>query len=346
MNNDNNNIELPKRIDEVNNQPDPNVLENNVVNSDPVVENTGIEVLPDNEIVNEIPITTLPNNNSEIPVTPLPNVDVNIFDQNTNINDIDESILNQTIDEVVNTPDLELNETVESDILTLATPETPATPEEIGNNDAVEENIIPEKNSEIVNNEPISSEPLNKKVLVEKPIIKEKPKGNALVGFLAVFLILAIILAALYYFIKMDYIKLPNEIKDKIPFLVSPTTNTTTTTTQRATDNLNDNEPINVVGEFLEADPVICPDVQTTLSLRDDLTFTYTELNYNETTNECSVNELNGNYNANNGILQLVADANEENTINANYRKTEVTLEIEIQSENKPTIFLYDINER
>ena len=188
MNNDDNNIELPKRIDEVPNNAEPNNITNEISQTNPS------ETVNETEVTNQIPLEEIPVSEQQVEQPPLqlePEVQ-NVFDQ-PEIND-------SPFEPIPNLDNL---------------------PEEINNiPDQINETPAPEQ-------VPENTEPLDKKVVVEEPIKKEKGKGNPIVGFFVLLLILAIILAAFYYFVKIDFIKIPDEIKNKIPFLNNITNVTT-----------------------------------------------------------------------------------------------------------------------
>ena len=62
--------------------------------------------------------------------------------------------------------------------------------------------------------------------------------------------------------------------------------------------------------------------------------------------NDCDVTEVVGNYTASEGNLKLTPTDNPVEIINATYKKTQVTVEISIPTEDGKTILLYDINQR
>lgn len=333
MNNDDNNIELPKRIDEIPNPTEPNNESNEVIqpnleetvnfdninNQNPAFgENQEVEqpveqpmLQPEtqpqlqqetqaNNVFEQPEINPQP---SSSPFEPIPNLDV--FSEDTIV-----------------APE------GQEEIQNIITPEHPENVI-INNDNQLTDNIV---NLETPTADPLpENKSLNKKVVVEEPIQKEKGKGNPIVGFFVLLIILAIILAAFYYFIKIDFIKLPDNIKNKIPFL------TTTTTTQ-----VNQKEDaVNIAGEYLEAESVICPDVPVELKLKADNTFSYTKLTYKEAENKCDSTEITGNYIAKNGKLRLIKSDDLDNVISGTYEKTPVTFEIKIPTEDNKVIILY-----
>lgn len=337
--NDENNIELPKRVDEIPSSPEPNnpiVPEEPIINNPPVEPNFG-QAIPENPITNDF---------QQAPVIPTAAGEpqpTNIFDQNVETNGFSpESFTSESVFEPI--PDLELDNVPlnnnQEEVHTIITPEAPATPEEIMP-PITEPAISPStlEQTPVIENPPVS-EPLEKKLVVEEPVQKEKTKGNPVVGFFALLLILAIILAAFYYFVKMDYIKLPDEVKNKIPFF------STTITTTQVNNNEEENDPISVAGVYKEAELVICSDVPTKLLLNDDETFVYSKLSLNAMTNNCDVTEIAGNYTASSGNLKLIPTDNPIEIITGTYQKTAVTVEISIPTDDGKTIILYDTNQR
>ena len=320
MNNDDNNIELPKRIDEVPNNAEPNNITNEISQTNPS------ETVNETEVTNQIPLEEIPVSEQQVEQPPLqlePEVQ-NVFDQPEIKPEINDSPfepipnLDNLPEEINNIPD-QINETPEA-----------VTP--VINENQLADNIV---NFETPAPEqvPENTEPLDKKVVVEEPIKKEKGKGNPIIGFLVLLLILAIILAAFYYFVKIDFIKIPDEIKNKIPFL-NNITNVTTKVAKK--DNKED-----ISGEYLELESVICPDVRVELKLNVDKTFSYTQLTYKETENKCESTEITGNYITQNGKLKLINSKDLENVITGTYKKTPVTYEITIPIENSKAIILY-----
>lgn len=329
MNEENNNIELPKRLDEVPKEPNEEILKEEIINDNNEV-NKNIFPVEEIESLESLNIGTPINNDIE---------DNSVL---PDINTITPEELNQNIfDTDLSSPTANNNQ----DVLTM--PEQPTV--------EVTNTVIPEAtlpiNETVPNVQPQNTEPLNKKLVVEPKPKKDKEKGNALVGFFALLLILAIILVTLFYFIKLDYIKLPNDIKNKIPFM-NETTTTTTPVNQgdngELENNNNDNLPdnVSVVGEFLEASHDICPDVGTKLILNEDLTFTFNRLNYNADNDACTIDELTGNYTARSGNLELVPNGEQAEVIIGKYKETDVTLEISFEVDEALTIYLYDVNER
>ncbi|MDD2208470.1 MAG: hypothetical protein PHG03_03275 [Bacilli bacterium] len=339
MNNDDNTIELPKRIDGESNPPEnnQNIQSEDNIKINNVVENkveTNVAFPSEKEINHENT-----NNKATEPVN------VNIFDQSIdqNINrenhegeplfepikDIENVKLSQNEDEITNmtTPETPEVETI------MHTPDEkqPLVEEALVNNNVIETPTIEDNNNQ-----------LNKKIVSVEPIKKEKSKGSPIIGFFALLLILAIILTAFYYFIKMDYIILPDEIKNKIPFF-------STTTTTSINDNQNNEEEEeeeeeelsldNLIGEYTETSLLICPDIEAKLLLNQDNTFSYQLLSFDEENNNCDISEITGNYSLSNGDLKLTP-ADDTITIGtANYQKVDDKIKIDIVNEEKTVTF-------
>lgn len=339
--NEDNNIELPKRIDEEPNLPEnnENLQNENIASTNDAINenlenlNTG---LPSEENINQNNV----DNVATFPTAP----DTNIFDENVENSAVNENLREETLFEPIKgLENIDLSNGIDKTD-DLAISETPRT-----------DNTAPNQNEEIKEqetenfkddlNENLTTEPienenqLDKKVVSVEPIKKEKSKGNPIIGFLALLLILAIILAAFYYFIKMEYIIIPDEIKDKIPFF-----STTITTTTIVNENQNDNDDdelslVNIIGEYTENSPLICPDVQAKIILNQDKTFSYNQLSFDEGNNNCEVLDITGNYLANNGILDLIP-TDESIIVGAgSYQKTENKIEIKIVNEDKTIAF-------
>ncbi len=339
-------------VETINMEPDSNV--GNVSESpfEPLSEITTMEINQEvsEPITNPLPTPEVVSNfeqNVQPIIEQISNPDV-ISSPEQNVQPIIEPISTADVASNVEQNVQDINQQVQQTVEPVTTLETAG----IGTLNIVEDNqnvpITPQNNDPILNtnteiNSNIPTEPLNKKVVVEKPVKKEKSNGNLIVGFLAILLILAIIVVSFYYFVKMDYIKLPDDIKGKIPFM--GTTTTTTTAPIKNNENIDDNEnnileTFTVNGNYLEVEPIVCNDVGTELILNDDETFTYTKLNFNEEMNECNKTEINGTYIARDGILKLVSLENPEEVINANYNKIDTTVQISIPLEDGRHIIL------
>lgn len=332
MNNDDNTIELPKRIDGESNPPEnnQNIQSEDNIKINNVVENkveTNVAFPSEKEINHENT-----NNKATEPVN------VNIFDQsidqNINTENHESESLFEPIKDIEN---VELPQN-ENEINVLTTPESPKTvtitpnpakkpslSEDTLINDVIEASSIEDNNNQ-----------LNKKIVSVEPVQKEKNKGNPIIGFFALLLILAIILTAFYYFIKMDYIILPDEIKNKIPFF-----STTTTTSNNNKQNNNEEELSlsNLIGEYTETSSLICPDIEAKLLLNQDNTFSYKLLSFDEENNKCDISEITGNYLASNGNLKLTPTDSSMNIGTANYQKVGDKIKIDILKEEKKVTF-------
>lgn len=347
--NENDNIELPKRIDELPNNPNIQPTTNEtVVNDNVPIDKIETNLFPSNEIKDNMPpsaaelVDIVPQNLSPEQNIPEVNQNVNIFDNNPepNIPDILEPVMPTS-----SQAEMPINkDSQDTEILTMVTPELPATPEEIEKPETpitpeeVQEPVVPPTN----NIPPTPAEPLNKKVLVEDPVAKDK--GNALVGFFALLLILAIILLAFYYFIKLDYIKIPDELRNKIPFL---TTTTTAPVNNQEEENEDENNlpEITIVGMYSEETYSVCPDIGSKLILEENLTFIYSKLDFDEVNDVCNVAEIIGTYTENESSIQLVPTENPEQILVAEYITTDNLIEIIIEDNSSSSIHLYKINE-
>ena len=222
--NDDNSIELPKRIDGESNPPanNENIQSEDNIEINDVIENSidandAKMAFPSEEEIN------LENISNEVPEPINTNIFDQSIDQNINSENHESESLFEPIKEIEN---VELPQN-ENEITVLTTPETPEaetimpnldekqslSEETLVNNNVIETPLIGDNNNQ-----------LNKKIISVEPVKKEKTKGNPIIGFFALLLILAIILTAFYYFIKMDYIILPDGIKNKIPFFSTTTT--------------------------------------------------------------------------------------------------------------------------
>ncbi|MDD4188445.1 MAG: hypothetical protein PHX04_06830 [Bacilli bacterium] len=335
--NEDNNIELPKRVDE---EPNPieksgnGQNENMVKQSEDVGQNLQEQniIFPTEEEINR-------ENVAKMQHAPIDN---NIFDQNIkdDINNVPESSF-APIENLEKGLDVPTQTQTVDQIDILTTPETPEM-ETISTNQ-IEESPT---NNEAVAIEQTQAKPsseeensqLNKKIVSVDPIKKEKSKGNPIVGFFALLLILAIILAAFYYFIKMEYIIVPDELKNKIPFF-STTTTAITTTNESITENQNINEEdlslISVVGEYTQTPPLVCPDAPAKLLLNQDNNFTYNQLSFDEENNNCNITEVTGSYVATDGVLELIPIDNSIIIGTASYDKNENAIIINIINEDK-----------
>ena len=181
---------------------------------------------------------------------------------------------------------------------------------------------------------PESNEPLGKKLVVEKPVKqpKEKGKGNPVVGFFALLLILGAIVTALYYFVKIDIIKLPEGIN--LPFLEKKTTPPANNNGESQTS-----QTINVVGSYMETANSICPDEPITLTLKDDSSFVYNELTLDARTNKCETNEITGVYVAFSGTLTLSSQT--EDVINGTYKDENGMIVITITTKDNKEIEVF-----
>lgn len=343
--NDDSNIELPKRIDEGSNPPENNE------NSTQMKDN--IDSSPEANIA--FP-TEMKNNQDSIDNMPEkhPKDETNTFDQNINSNLSDEKPKGESLFEPIaniENAELSLNENKIDGEAIANTQETVAEtviPTIDEKSKGLEEPLINNDTASQAQNFPTiddNNRQLNKKVVSVEPIKKEKSKGNLIIAFFALLIILGIILSAFYYFVKMDYIILPENIKNKMPFLSTTTTSTTTTTT--TTTNINNNDfdydEISIIGEYTENTPLVCPDIKAKLILNEDNTFTYNLLSFNEENNNCNVSEITGNYTAIDGNLELIPTDNSLIIGTASYQKVENTVKINIVSEDK-TVTLSNSN--
>lgn len=334
--NDDNSIELPKRIDGESNPPanNENIQSEDNIEINDVIENSidakdAKMAFPSEEEIN------LENISNEVPEPINTNIFDQSIDQNINSENHESESLFEPIKEIEN---VELPQN-ENEITVLTTPETPEaetimpnldekqslSEETLVNNNVIETPLIGDNNNQ-----------LNKKIISVEPVKKEKTKGNPIIGFFALLLILAIILTAFYYFIKMDYIILPDGIKNKIPFF-------STTTTTSINDNQNNNEEelslANLIGSYTETSSLICPDIEAKLILNQDNSFSYKLLSFDEENSNCDVSEITGNYSISNGNLKLAPSDNSITIGTANYRKADNKIKINIINGEKTITF-------
>ncbi|MDD4705931.1 MAG: hypothetical protein PHS24_01785, partial [Bacilli bacterium] len=377
MNNEENNYELPKKIDEVNNNQVPNNenIFNNAMPTQPIIQEKNQENI-DNLTVKEEPTFDLNINtqnafsdqnefqiNNEIqnnptPLTTLePTLTPNIpgineepfIAQQPQISDNDvfpvpiSNILEEKtiVEQPINTtPQSVIVNQSQSDLVTptpepVSIPNVPGINEEpvviqqpqIIDNTIIEQPINTTPNSELTeqsqNNlvtpasEPtVIQEPneqevkLEKKIVIEEPVIKEKEKGNAIVGFFALLIILGAILAAFWYFISEGIIKMPDNIKlpdgIKLPFKEANTT-TTTKAAQQLVINY---------GLYKESEPSTCPNKPVSLIINEDKTFLFTSITFDTVNNTCASNEIPGTYILNNDNISLTQNNGETIVIN------------------------------
>lgn len=334
--NDDNSIELPKRIDGESNPPanNENIQSEDNIEINDVIENSidandAKMAFPSEEEIN------LENISNEVPEP----INTNIFDQSIDQNINSENHESESLfDPIKEIENVELPQN-ENEITVLTTPETPEaetimpnldekqslSEETLVNNNVIETPLIGDNNNQ-----------LNKKIISVEPVKKEKTKGNPIIGFFALLLILAIILTAFYYFIKMDYIILPDGIKNKIPFF-------STTTTTSINDNQNNNEEelslANLIGSYTETSSLICPDIEAKLILNQDNSFSYKLLSFDEENSNCDVSEITGNYSISNGNLKLAPSDNSITIGTANYRKADNKIKINIINGEKTITF-------
>ncbi|MDD2505085.1 MAG: hypothetical protein PHF21_02295 [Bacilli bacterium] len=338
--NDDTNIELPKRIDEVPKNLDENqkinedIINQPIQNENNIFDNKTVENIAgnSNNLAQSEPDDFLGENETD--KNNMPPIDN--LEMNNNIETFPSEV--STLEENIIPEQDSIN--LQEEILTMNTPEEPVVQNNV-ETVAMDEQVVLEGTKQEEN------KPLKKKVIVEKPVKKEKNTANPVVGFFALLIILGIILAAFYYFIKSDYIKIPDELRNKIPFLTTPIT-----TENKPNENVGDenNNPeintVSVVGDYLELEPSVCPDINIKLLLENNLNFTYTKLSFDAVENVCDINNVKGKYEANNGNLRLIPDDETEEEILATYKETEVTLEISLKVDNDKTAILYDINQR
>lgn len=290
MNNEDNNLDLPKTIEEVNNDQQISnipVLEKEVEINDMPSANNNVQI--ENLDMNvEKPLIATDLNNNMVPEfsgSAFPN---------------EESIK----PEVQAIPDLEQEKVVTEELVepVLSTPQP----------------VI-----ESVNNEPdhnVEQEvKLEKKLVVEKPIKKNKEGGNALVGFFALLLILAIILAAIYYFISQGIFELPNNVK--LPFNLKPT-QAIIPSEENDNDEIKQELTLSITGNYVEEGNNICPDLQVSLLVNEDNTFVLNDISFNEENNECLQKEITGTLINNNNKLSLNVE-NEETIIGSIKKENE-----------------------
>lgn len=270
MNNENNNdFELPKKINDNENSQTISNESFEQGNSSIIQTSNGI----DNNVQdrNNNP-TNIENLTTKEPETISSNLDIQAKETSFTAENI-----NPPADSKAETTNTSLgNETLESDL-------------------SYENNVLEpviEDNQEVK---------LEKKLVIEEPIKAKKEKGNPVVGFIALLIILGIIVAAFYYFINQGIIKLPENIQ--LPFQSKTTTTTTITTTETINET-----PLNVelYGQYKETNNSICPDISTFLTLSSDNTFTFNYLKFNENDNICDNNEITGNFTEENGQIQLI----------------------------------------
>ncbi|MDD2409637.1 MAG: hypothetical protein PHD03_02845 [Bacilli bacterium] len=345
MNNKEDNFELPKKIDEVSNQitNSVNIFDNDAP-SQPITQNNTQENVANltvkeesasgltNNIQNafpnqnEAPVNNEMQNNPTTLVAPepalIPNIpDINeepIITQQPQINDnnvvfptpitnLEEPIVEQPIN---TTPELVITEEPQSNLVT-PTPE----PTTIQNNQPNEQEVK-----------------LEKKIVLEEPIKQEKEKGNAIVGFFALLIILGAILATFWYFISEGIIKLPNNIKlpdgIKLPFQES---NTTTTT--KAIEQL-----VISYGLYKESEPSTCPNKPLTLIVNEDKSFLYTNITFDTINNTCNSDDISGTYTLNNDNISLTKENGEVIIVNVANEEGKTILSVPI---NDKTIKLY-----
>jgi len=172
-------------------------------------------------------------------------------------------------------------------------------------------NVIEEVSNTPVNDPVIEKpsatlEPKPDAQLSPKLVVEEAPKiakegGNPFLGFLILLIIIAIFLFSFYFLVKEDIIKLPDNIN--LPFIndKSPEDNNTN-------DNDDNNtQEIVISGHYAEEDPKVCPEVPVFIKFYDDNTYEFNQLRLDEDDDEiaCKGIILSGSYSINNNTITL-----------------------------------------
>lgn len=350
MNNEENNFELPKKIDETNNSQIPNSetgfsdapfsqpttqngqenINNLTVKEEPVFEsNNNIQNVFSNQNEsygnNETQNNSVPLSNPEPTLTPnVPEIkEEPIVAQQTQIND-NSNIFNGATPNI-----LEEKPIVEQPIDVTS---KPATPDQSQNNLVTP---IPETGA-VQDNQPNNQEvKLEKKIVIEEPVKKEKEKGNAIVGFFALLIILGAIFAAFWYFISQGIIKMPNNIK--LPAGINlPFSESNTTTTTKVNEQI-----IITYGLYKESEPSTCPNKPVALILNENKTFLYTSITFDTINNTCNSIEIPGTYTLRDDNISLTKENGEVLVVSVANEEGKAILSIPI---NDKTIKLHSAN--
>lgn len=356
MNHEEDNLELPKKIEEVNNS----IVTNDIINpegaSEPVaptnrpadlsstVQNAFPSEIGPSELTNPEPVV-IPNipDNSQIDIAFQPQNDVVVPSPSLMPNtpadnpasDLPQSIPTQFESvEPIQQP-VNVEAPIENDPQNETALSDPVTP--VQQPILTEDPTLNQPQPNLVTPQPVIQQSktdqmiqpdvkLEKKIVVEEPVKKEKEKGNPIVGFFALLIILGAILAAGYYFISEGIIKLPDNIK--LPAGIKIPVKETTTQKSPYDDQLTIS-----YGAYKEQEPYNCSNNPISIIINEDKSFLYTQVTIDPANNNCSSADISGTYAFNTNTISLTKGDGE-------------IIEVDVFNENNETIISVPIGDK